>query len=253
MQSHVWARETGLDVRVSRGVTTLRENNCTRPAGEAPVNFRAPVDDKQYIRSILFGGFHKCLYQVQKFDSGPEWRFAVILENDEAVEKWFKPAKSQFQIFCRHAHQEFPYEPDFAGKPRPKSCCASRRWCKHATEPARTLGGKPWSYLPIPHDAITASATLDGLIAAFRAAAPSRGTLKRREAVTEHEKMEFRNSLARLYDDSLALKEATTKLADAARELHHVANAHERRLDKIEVVHQWLPEKERARETGEQA
>ena len=71
--------------------------------------------------------------------------------------------------------------------------------------------------------------------------------------MTEHEKMEFRNSLARLYDDSLALKEATTKLADAARELHHVANAHERRLDKIEVVHQWLPEKERARETGEQA
>ena len=80
------------------------------------------------------------------------------------------------------------------------------------------------------------------------------------EAVTEHEKMEFWSSLARLYDetlalkdDCLALKEATTKLADAARELHHVASAHERRLDKIEVVQPWLAEKERARETGEQA
>jgi hypothetical protein len=71
--------------------------------------------------------------------------------------------------------------------------------------------------------------------------------------VTDHEKMEFWNSLARLYDDCLALKEATSKLADAARELHHVASAHERRLDKIEVVQQWLAEKERARETGEQA
>ncbi|MGA3077051.1 MAG: hypothetical protein ABSG56_25635 [Bryobacteraceae bacterium] len=78
--------------------------------------------------------------------------------------------------------------------------------------------------------------------------------------MTEHEKMEFWNSLARLYDetlalkeDCLALKEATSKLADAARELHHVASAHERRLDKIEVVEQWLAEKERARETGEQA
>ena len=71
--------------------------------------------------------------------------------------------------------------------------------------------------------------------------------------MTDHEKMEFWNSLVRLYDDCLALKEATSKLADAARELHHVASAHERRLDKIEVVQQWLAEKERARETGEQA
>lgn len=71
--------------------------------------------------------------------------------------------------------------------------------------------------------------------------------------MTEHEKMEFWNSLGRLYDDCLALKDATSKLADAARELHHVATAHERRLDKIEVVQQWLAEKERARETGEQA
>jgi len=87
MESHVWTKESGFEVQVSQGVTTLRENNYTRPAGEAPVNFRAPVDEKQFIRSILFGGFRKCLYQVQKFDSDPERRFAVILENDEAVEK----------------------------------------------------------------------------------------------------------------------------------------------------------------------
>jgi hypothetical protein len=35
-----------------------------------------------------------------------------------------------------------------------------------------TLGGKPWSYILIPHAAITASATLDGLTAAFRTATP---------------------------------------------------------------------------------
>jgi hypothetical protein len=88
----------------------------------------------------------------------------------------------------------------------------------------------------------------------------SGGTLKRRRDVSDDEKMEFWKALARLYDDCLALKEdclalkeATTKLADAARELHHVASAHESRLDKIEVVQQWLAEKERARETGEQA
>ncbi|HXM40142.1 MAG TPA: hypothetical protein VN924_02765 [Bryobacteraceae bacterium] len=71
--------------------------------------------------------------------------------------------------------------------------------------------------------------------------------------MTDHEKMEFWNSLARLYDDCLALKEATAKLADAARELHQVASAHERRLDKIEVVQQWLAERESAREKRDQA
>jgi hypothetical protein len=77
--------------------------------------------------------------------------------------------------------------------------------------------------------------------------------------VTEHEKMEFWNSPARLYDetlalkgDCLALKDATSKLAEAACERYQVASAHERRLDKIEVV-QCLAEQERAREMGEQS
>ena len=71
--------------------------------------------------------------------------------------------------------------------------------------------------------------------------------------MSDHEKMEFWNSLARLYDDCLALKEATAKLADAAQAHQRIAEAHERRLDKLDVVQQWLAEKERVRETGEQA
>ncbi|MBL8215162.1 MAG: hypothetical protein JNK87_30870 [Bryobacterales bacterium] len=186
MQSHVWTKETGFEVKISQGVTTLRESNYTRPAGEAPVNFRAPVDDKQYIRSILFGGFKRCLYQVQKFDSDPERRFACILEDDPNVEKWFKPAKGQFQIFYRHQHQDQQYEPDFAVETATeKLLCEPKRatemtdevvlakaraaveWCKHATEHAKSNGGKPWSYLLIPHDAIDAAATLAGLRGQF--------------------------------------------------------------------------------------
>jgi len=187
MQSHVWIKDTGFEVNISQGVTTLRENNYTRPAGEAPVNFRAPVDEKQFIRSTLFGGFAKCLYQVQKFDSDPERRFAVILESDASVEKWFKPAKGQFQIYYRHAHQEHQYEPDFAIETKTeKLLCEPKRstemddeavlakaraaiqWCHHATEHAKTNGGKPWSYVLMPHDAITAAATLDGLVSQFQ-------------------------------------------------------------------------------------
>lgn len=71
--------------------------------------------------------------------------------------------------------------------------------------------------------------------------------------MSDDEKMEFRNSQARLYDDCLALKEATAKLADAAQAHQRIAEAHERRLDYPAIVQQWLAEKERARETGEQA
>jgi hypothetical protein len=60
--------------------------------------------------------------------------------------------------------------------------------------------------------------------------------------VTDHEKVEFRNSLTGLYDDRLALKEATAKPVDAAKAHQRIAEAHE-----------GLAEKERARETGEQA
>src|SRR5437016_4581162 len=89
---------------------TRRLSRGDSPAGEDPVNFRAPVDDKQYIRSVLFGGFRKCLYQVQKFDSDPERRFAVLLEDELDVLKWFKPAKDQVRIYY---NSDNSYEPDF--------------------------------------------------------------------------------------------------------------------------------------------
>jgi hypothetical protein len=38
----------------------------------------------------------------EKIDSDPERGFAVILENDDEVLKWFKPAKSDFRIHYRH-------------------------------------------------------------------------------------------------------------------------------------------------------
>jgi hypothetical protein len=55
------------------------------------------------------------------------------------------------------------------------------------------------------------------------------------------EKEEFWKGLGRLYD-------ATDKLAIASERLLEITQSHERRLDKIEVVQQWLADKERGRE-----
>ena len=59
---------------------------------------------------MLFGGFKKCLYPAQRFQSDTERRFAVLLENDADVVKWFKPGKEAFQIYFKGDAQ---YEPDF--------------------------------------------------------------------------------------------------------------------------------------------
>jgi hypothetical protein len=42
---------------------------------------------------------------------------------------------------------------------------AAAKWCRYATEHEVAHGGKPWSYVLIPHDAIDASATLKSLAA----------------------------------------------------------------------------------------
>ena len=54
------------------------------------------VADKGKIGQLVFGGFNRCLYPFQKFQSDAERKMAIILER-EAL-KWFKPAKGQFQL-----------------------------------------------------------------------------------------------------------------------------------------------------------
>jgi type III restriction enzyme len=183
MQEHYTQEATAYKATTTRGFTTLRPNNYSLPAGETPRNFRVPVDDKQAIRGMLFGGFAKCLYAVQRFQSDPERRFSVVLENDSQVLKWFKPGRGDFQILYRG---DKPYEPDFVAETEnAKFICEPKAanemddeevrekakaavvWCENATKHAAENGGKPWSYLLIPHDVIDESKTLQGLAASY--------------------------------------------------------------------------------------
>jgi type III restriction enzyme len=126
---------------------------------------------------MLFDGFSKCLYPLQKFDSDSERRFAVILERD--AEKWFRPVKGQFQIWYKLGAEQPEYVPDFVAE-APQAIYqvetkarealkdaevqakadAAGKWCGHASDYAREHGGKPWRYLLIPHDEINEARTL---------------------------------------------------------------------------------------------
>jgi type III restriction enzyme len=126
---------------------------------------------------MLFGGFARCLYPLQKFQSDTERRFAVILERD--TRKWLKPAKGQFQIDYKLGTEQPEYVPDFVAetdtailmvetKKRADidtqevqaKAAAAVRWCQHASDYAATVGTKPWKYLLIPHDEINESKRL---------------------------------------------------------------------------------------------
>jgi type III restriction enzyme len=182
LEQHYFETATGYEVRVTKGFQTLRSTNFLTAADEETRPFRTPVDEKRYIRGMLFGGFRKCLYPSQKFDSDTERRFSVVLENDADVLKWFKPGRGVVPIHYRSGVDEGEYEPDFVVETATaKYLCetkarneladpvvvakaeAAATWCYHAS----TVGDKPWAYLLVPHDEVDEAKTFAGLAASF--------------------------------------------------------------------------------------
>jgi type III restriction enzyme len=184
MQGYYWEHAAGYETRISKGFTELKESAYTHALREQPTSYRVSPADKSNMAKYLFGGFSKCLYQVQKFDSEAERRLAVILERDAI--KWFKPARGQFQMYYRQGADQPEYQPDFVAETadaiymlEPKASnqindpivLAKRdvavEWCARATSHAATYGGKSWRYALIPHDAIAENMTLAGIVGQY--------------------------------------------------------------------------------------
>jgi hypothetical protein len=72
MQAHYWEKATGYDVVVSKGFTALRQGAFTAPASDPVYDIRQTVEDRSRIAQMLFGGFQRCLYSRQKFQSDSE-------------------------------------------------------------------------------------------------------------------------------------------------------------------------------------
>lgn len=66
MQTHQWESAIEYEVVVSKGFTALKQSAYTALSGP-PQHFRQTVQDKSKIGTLIFGGFARCLYTVQKF------------------------------------------------------------------------------------------------------------------------------------------------------------------------------------------
>ena len=180
MQQHFYEEAAEFEVRISRGFTQLRPCHYTA-AEQAPRHYRETVQDVGRIKSMLFGGFAKCLYPLQKFDSDTERRFAIILERD--AQKWFKPAKGQFQIYYKLGSEQPEYVPDFVAEMQDcilmvetkaradldspdvqAKAQVAVQWCRHASDYAEQTGGKPWRYVLLPHDEVQESRQLEDFL-----------------------------------------------------------------------------------------
>ena len=184
MLEHSWEEVVSYEVVVSRGYTELKPCAYTYSVNEPPADYRVSPADKSNMAKYVFGGFQRCLYPLQKFASEAERVLAVILDRD--AEKWFKPAKGQFQLFYKLDANHLEYQPDFVAETKdaiyllePKASNqmeetvvlakkdAAIEWCKNASDYAAANGGKPWRYVLIPHNAIATNMTLDGLASQF--------------------------------------------------------------------------------------
>jgi type III restriction enzyme len=187
MAKHYVEESAGSDVVISQGFVPLKPCAFTAKDDVKPLHW-AP-DDKRTIGQYLYGGFARCAYPYQKFHSDTERILATVLERQ--AKRWFRPASGQFNIYYRSGASQPEYIPDFVAAmddliliietKKAQEVTASQEsetdvrakadqaalWCKNASDYSKSVGGKPWRYLLIPHDAVAANVTLDNLISRF--------------------------------------------------------------------------------------
>lgn len=135
------------------------------------------------IKSVRFTGIKKGVFSDTKFDSKEELILAQILERDNFVKNWLRPAKNEFNIFYNHGKR---YEPDFVIETQdiiyltevkgenmlndPDVIAKKNRgihFCKVVSEWAKANNHKEWRYLFIPSKQINATSSFDNLSKRF--------------------------------------------------------------------------------------
>ena len=189
MASHYFENIGDSEVVVSQGFTPLKASALTTE-GDV-LTLRQPPPEKSKIATVVYGGFAKCAYTLQKFQSDTERVLAQILERDAL--RWFRPVQGQFNIYYRRGFEQPEYVPDFVAATSATNFLietkkamdmnsddvtakakAAVQWCVHASDYSATKhGGKPWQYLLIPHDAVQLNATLDALETRFALTFPT--------------------------------------------------------------------------------
>jgi type III restriction enzyme len=154
-----------------RGLTPIVKWNTTKYAEDEIYSYKATIEPKSRIKTLLFTGFKKSCHSEYSFDSKTEKDFSIILEDDDQVVRWLRPAPGQFNITWDNNKRN--YEPDFVVETSDtiylvetkkenditteevqQKAKAALEYCHNATEFTTKNNGKPWKYLLLPHNSV---------------------------------------------------------------------------------------------------
>ena len=185
LAKHVRYEGGGYEFKVMPGCCGLGLSSALIGETEGFRDFAVPLapGDRSRIKSMVFTGFKKCLYEKQKFESNPERMFAVIVDRGEEVIAWFRPQYSNFSIRRNNGENYFP---DFVVETKSgKYICevkadgeaedadvkdktaAAVEWCAVVTEEELKLGHKPWGYVFVKESQIDEALEFDVAVQKF--------------------------------------------------------------------------------------
>lgn len=174
-----------LESDVREGKPNLENYNISLPIGTQPVSLDSQVDS--FSAKLVYGSFQKACHSMYRFDSSDEVRLAFLLDRDDEVEDWLRPAPNQFDgLYWRDdaGDSSHRYEPDFVVelkdeivmievKPRGETDTSSvqakkktaDKYCEVVNKNIGKYGiVKPWRYIILPTDLITIHSTIGGLL-----------------------------------------------------------------------------------------
>jgi type III restriction enzyme len=147
-------------------------------------DYRYIITPVSMITKYVFRGFEKACHFEYKFDSKTEQDIAFVCENDSTVLKWLRPAPNQFRIYWDNNSKR--YEPDFIVETiegiymiETKSesnlndddviqkMNAAKKFCQYSTEFTSQNNGKKWSYILVPHTAVSRTISINFLISKY--------------------------------------------------------------------------------------
>ena len=152
---------------------------------EKPVTLESQFD--RFSRDKIYTGFKKACHSMYRFDSSDEVRLAYLLDKDQAIEDWLRPASNQFEgLHWRdeEGNSQHRYEPDFVVELKSEIVIievkpnneiedfdvqakkkTAEKYCELVSNNVGKFGiVKPWRYVIVPTEKITISSTIAGLL-----------------------------------------------------------------------------------------
>ena len=181
MNEHFYHEEVNFCATEMRPFSKIETSFAGKFSADNIYDLRDSIPSSE-VRYKIFNGFKKACHTLYKFDSNTERDFAIVLENDNKVLRWMRPAAKQFNIYYGSGGIN-RYEPDFIvetkdtiymietkarkdleSEPVKQKYKAATVYCESVTEWNAKHGGKPWMYALIPHDDVRINSSFGYLI-----------------------------------------------------------------------------------------